>query len=145
MGWRLEPEGDYFHIFGDDRNIAGYLDPDYGRAGREEDQDEIREDAAGPRPVPGAFLMVPMVKFGIFEDRQLDVRTLQGRLDLVGRRVLAWRDLLENLGTEHWIGVSHTDTDMLAVTIRLRFAAPVPLRRTPSSRRWGLCSIGCTD
>lgn len=129
MAWKLEQEGDYFRIYGDDKNVAGYLDPDYGLAGQEDDQDKIDRMLKRHDAVPGAFLMVPMVKFSIFDVERLDVRSLQARMVSAADRIATWRALLDDLGNVHWIGISHTDTDMLAVTIGLRFPSPAPLRK----------------
>jgi len=123
MGWKLEEEEDYFKIYDVKKNIAGYLDPDYGDA----DHARIERMLKNQDPVLGAFLMLPMVKFGIFDSGYKDVQSLRAKLEEALARTDAWRDFLVSRNTGHSIGVSHTDHDMLSVTIPVRFSRPVPL------------------
>ena len=132
MMWRLELEENYFHIYDSKKDIAGYLDPDYGNVQPEDEQDRIIERMLKERDtVQGAFLMLPMVKFGVFDVEHLDVSSLQGQIRTADARVAAWRGFLDGRGgIPHWIHVSHTDQDMLAVTIPIRFSRPTPLKES---------------
>ncbi len=123
MKWKLEEEEDYFKIYDSKKNVAGYLDPDYGKAG----QDTIDAMLKNHEFVRSAFLMLPMVKFGIFDSERMQVHELHSRLENALARTDAWRNCLGKLGAPHWIGVSHTDHDMLSITIPIAFSEPVPL------------------
>lgn len=128
--WQLDREEDYFRIYDTRRNVAGYLDPDYGGIDSEDQDLIINRMLENHEAVHGAFLMLPMVKFGIFESQNLNVQSLQERMTSASTRVAAWRDFLDSLDSDHWIGVSHTDQDMLAVTLPVKFSRPTPLSET---------------
>lgn len=129
MMWRLEQEDNCFYIYDSKKNVAGYLDPDFGNIKDDEDV-VIERMLRNGDAVMGAFLMLPMVKFEIFNEKYLGIERLQECIESAGDRVSQWRNVLDGMGVKnHWIHVSHTDQDMLAVTIPVSFSSPTPLRK----------------
>ena len=134
MSWRLAlDEEDYFRIYDSKKMVAGYFDPDYGDPLPKDRRDEIIESMLKNHDaVRGGLIMVPMVKFGLF-DTDLDVA-----IDAVDANVLRvhghlgkWREFLQRMGClrRHSVRISHTDQDMLTVTFPVRFQRPIPLEK----------------
>ena len=75
--------------------------------------------------------MLPLVKFGIFEDgKEMNLVYLEQQLQQVYTRIMAWKNLVTEKGIEHHkILISHTDHDMLSITLGIIFASPVPLEK----------------
>ena len=127
--WSLDQEEDYFRIYDSKKQIAGYLDPDYEGAQRGEEK-EIEDMLKDKDPVPGCFVMFPMVKFDIFSNEGIGVDSLKERLSMAIKRVTAWRDFLEEIKMPpHSIQTSHTDQDMLSITISIVFDRPTRLQK----------------
>ena len=130
--WKLELEGDYFRIFDSQKNIAGYFEPDYGEIFPKEKQEEIIENMLKNHDkIPGGFLMVPMVKFGIFgSEYESDIDNLESQITNASNRIAKWKVLLSEVHNQHhWIHVSHTDQDMLSITFPIKFSNPKPLEK----------------
>lgn len=129
--WKLDKDEDYFRIFDKSRNIAGYFVPDYGDIFPEERAPEIIEVMhKNHDKVPGGYLTVPMVKFGVFGSNQdLDVLYLHSQLDSAIQRVDAWKEFLLENQMQHAIRISHTDQDMLSLTFPIKFKEGVPLEK----------------
>ena len=91
--WKLDREDDYFRIYDSNKDIAGYFDPDFGELfPKEQEQELIEKMHKNHEKIPGGFLMVPMVKFGIFEpDKQMNFDQLQGLIDNVKDRLSKWK------------------------------------------------------
>ena len=81
--------------------------------------------------IPGGFLMVPMVKFGIFDnENEAKIDEIEQKLDDVKQRISQWKKFLEENKNEfHAILVSHTDQDMLSITFPIKFDLPVSLEK----------------
>ena len=61
-------EEEFFRIFDSKKDIVGYFDPDYGELFPKEKESEIIDQMhKNHDKIPGGFLMVPLVKFGIFD------------------------------------------------------------------------------
>ncbi|HSD04755.1 MAG TPA: hypothetical protein VLB45_03270 [Nitrosopumilaceae archaeon] len=132
MKWKLEREDEFFKIFDENKNIAGYFDPEYGEIRPEHKVYEIIEEMHKRHDkISGGYLMVPMVKFGVFGgDREIDLDLLQTKIDEVKKRVTRWQEfILHKKNSQHKIGVSHTDSDMLSITFPISFTVPVPLEK----------------
>jgi len=73
--------------------------------------------------------MVPMLKFGIFDsDYESNIAGLQKQIDLVNERLFKWKEFLsETNNHSHSIRISHTDQDMLSITMPFKFSKPTPL------------------
>ena len=130
--WKIEQEEDYFRIYDSHKDVAGYFDPDYGELFPKEKEAEIIEKMhKNHDTISGGYLMVPMVKFGIFDpDGEMNFDVLEKQLDLVNERLSRWKDFI--LGTKsnsHSIRVSHTDQDMLSIIFRIKFEKPTPLEK----------------
>ena len=130
--WKLEREDDYFRIYDSNKDIAGYFDPDYGELFPKEQEEELIEKMHKTHEkIHGGFLMVPMVKFGIFEaDIQMNFDKLQGLIDNAQERISKWKNFISETGNNfHSIQVSHTDHDMLSITFPVKFNPPLPLEK----------------
>lgn len=68
MLWKLDLDEEYFRIYDSKKMIAGYFDPDYGEIFPKNKSDEIiSQMLKNHDKIPGGFIMVPMVKFGLFD------------------------------------------------------------------------------
>ena len=131
MQWKLEREGTYFKIYDENKNIAGYFDPEYGDIFPEHKINEIIEEMHKKNEkIPGGYLMVPMIKFEVFHDQEIGLDYLQRRIDDVKGRITKWKDfILNQKNSDHKIQVSHTDADMLSITFPIHFDFPVSLEK----------------
>ena len=132
MQWKLEREGDYFRIFDENKNVAGYFAPEYGDIFPEEKIDEVIEEMHNKHEkIPGGYLLLPMVKFGIFSlASEMELDYLKVRLDEARDRILWWQKFIASQKNQnHKIRVSHTDPDMLSITFPISFNTPVPLEK----------------
>ena len=132
MQWKLEREGDYFRIFDEKKNIAGYFAPEYGNIYPEEKIDEVIEEMHQKHEkIPGGYLLLPMVKFGIFSlDNEIELNYLEARIDEARDRILWWHKFIASQTNQnHKIRVSHTDPDMLSINFPILFNAKIPLEK----------------
>jgi hypothetical protein len=132
MQWRLEREGDYFRIYDENKNIAGYFAPEYGDIFPQEKADEVIEEMHKKHEkIPGGYLLLPMIKFGIFSlDNEIEMDYLEARMDEARDRILWWQKFIASQKNQnHKIRVSHTDPDMLSITFPISFVTPVPLEK----------------
>ena len=130
--WKLEREEDYFRIFDSKKDIAGYFDPDYGEIfPKEKEQEIIDQMHKNNDKIPGGFLMIPMVKFGIFDtDNEMSIDVLENQISQVQNRLSQWRGFLQQNRMElHGIRVSQTDQDMLSITFPIKFDVPCQLEK----------------
>ena len=132
MQWKLEREGDYFRIYDENKNIAGYFAPEYGEIFPQEKADEVIEEMHKKHEkIPGGYLLLPMVKFGIFSlDNEIELNYLEARIDEVRDRILWWQKFIASQKNQnHKIRVSHTDPDMLSITFPVSFSLPISLEK----------------
>jgi hypothetical protein len=130
--WKIEREEEFFRIFDSKKDIVGYFDPDYGELFPKEKESEIIDQMhKNHDKIPGGFLMVPMVKFRIFDnDNEAKINEIQLKIDDVKQRISQWKNfLLETKNEFHSIRVSHTDQDMLSITFPIKFDFPVSLEK----------------
>lgn len=126
--WRFDLEEGYAYWIRDrDRNVAGYFDPDYG-ADPDEDADAIERMHKDSATIKGGFLTLPMVKLGVFATVPVRADFLEQHVSGALERIRAWCAVLDGLG-DHHISISHTDEDMLTVTLAIGFDPPVPLEK----------------
>ena len=127
--WKLEREEDYFKIYDENKNIAGYFDPEYGEIFPEHKINEIIEQMHKNHDrIPGGHLMVPMVKFEMFnDDQEMNFDFLSKRLDAAKERIMRWQKFISCQQLNHRIRVSHTDQYMLSITFPISFPTPVKL------------------
>lgn len=124
--WTMDQDETYFRIFDSQKYIAGYFDPLYGD---NVDDDTIELMLKRKDSVRGGFLVVPMIKFGLFDsDLSIDIDTLKTRLESVNKSFARWHNyILAKNPPFHIVRISHTDQDMLTMTIPVRFSKPVRL------------------
>ena len=133
MQWKLDREGDYFRIFDENKNIAGYFAPEYGDIFPEEKINEVVEEMHKKHEkIPGGYLILPMVKFGIFSlDNEIDLDYVEARIDEARDRILWWHKFITSQKNQnHKIRVSHTDPDMLSITFPISFKTLLPLEKS---------------
>ena len=133
MQWKLEREGDYFRILDEKKNIAGYFAPEYGDIFPQEKADEVIEEMHKKHEkIPGGYLLLPMIKFGIFSlDNEIELDYLEARIDEARDRILLWQKFIASQKNQnHKIRVSHTDPDMLSITFPISFTMPVSLEKS---------------
>jgi hypothetical protein len=131
--WKLDLDGEYFRIFDSKKLIAGYFDPDYGDIFPNENSGEIISQMLKDHDtILGGFLMVPMVKFRLFDsDLDIDIEALDAQVNRVVLHLKKWRDFISKTNnTDHSIRISHTDQDMLTITFPITFSKPTSLDKT---------------
>lgn len=128
--WKLELEDYFFKIYDKNKDIAGYFDPDYGQIhSPETEYEQIQQMHKDASLIAGGFLVIPMVKFHIFDEKAFGIDHLSRHLEEARRRVDSWHAYVANNPYTHTITVSHTDPDMLSITLGVRFAVPVRLAK----------------
>ena len=128
--WKLELDDEFFRIYDSKKMIAGYFDPEYGDIHPKENSTEIISNMLKNHDkIPGGFLMVPMVKFGLFDtDLNVNISELETQVDRVQTHLRKWNDFISQTNSHtHFIGISHTDQDMLTITFPIKFSKPVAL------------------
>ncbi len=128
--WKLDLEEGYFRIYDSKKLIAGYFDPDYGDIFPKENSEEIiSQMLKNYDKIPGGFIMVPMVKFGLFDtDLEADIDKVETQVTSVLDRLKRWREFLSKKNLKiHFVRISHTDQDMLTITFPVKFSKPTPL------------------
>jgi len=133
LSWRLDLDEDYFRIYDSKKMVMGYFDPDYGDIVPEDKRDEIIETMLKNHDtVMGGAVMVPMVKFALFDrDLDTDINAVQNNVQRVNLHIDKWKKFLTTVGciSLHSIRISHTDQDMLTITFPVRFPKPLPLEK----------------
>lgn len=131
--WKVERESHYFKIYDKRKNIAGYFAPEYGDIYPEEKADEIMEQMhKRHEKIKSGYLMIPMIKFGIFnEGQEMSLEYIAKQIDDVKTRLTYWAEFISNNDMKQYkIMVSHTDHDMLSITLHLVFPTPVALEKS---------------
>ncbi len=130
MLWKLESDDDFFRIYDSKKMIAGYFDPDYGDAFQKSNsEDVVLSMLKNHDDVLGGTIMVPFVKFGLFDsDLNSTLTEVEENVSQVNTRLQRWRDFLSETNCQsHSIRISHTDQDMLTITFPIIFSKPVSL------------------
>lgn len=128
--WKLDLDEEYFRIFDSNKLIAGYFDPDYGDIYPKENSEEIiSQMLKNHDKITRGFIMVPMVKFGLFDsDLETNLDTVETQVNSVLDRLSRWRKFLSKTNLKiHYVRISHTDQDMLTITFPFKFSKPTPL------------------
>ena len=133
--WKLELDEEYYRIFDSKKMVAGYFDPDYGDIFSRKDSAELVEAMLKNHdPVGGGVVMVPLVKFHLF-DTDLDTTLAYVDEQVVRARdhLQKWMGIIYEAGLQqnHSVRISHTDQDMLTISFPVSFARPVPLDAKP--------------
>ena len=134
LHWKLDLEDDFFRIYDSKKMVAGYFDPDYGDLfPREDHEEKIADMIKNHDKVPGGLIMVPLVKFGLFDtDLEVVLDHVKENVERVLVHIKKWENLLKDIKQDrHIVRISHTDQDMLTITFPVRFTEPTPLDRDP--------------
>jgi len=138
--WKLELEDSYFKIYDDRKTIVGYFAPEYGEIYPEDRADQvIQEMLKRHDKIKGGYMMLPLVKFGIFEEgKEMNLDYIQKQLVEANNRLALWKNLMVKIAImHHKILVSHTDHDMLSITLGIIFASPVSLEKSDLQNELG--------
>ena len=128
--WKLDLDEEFYRIYDSKKMVAGYFDPDYGDIYPKENSDEIiSQMLKNHEKILGGFLMVPLVKFGLFDtDLNVHISKLESQLKRVQVHLDKWNDFISKTDNHsHSIRISHTDQDMLTITFPIKFSEPTPL------------------
>ena len=120
--WKLDLEDYFYKIYDSNKQIAGYFDPDYGKIHSSDDEfEQIQQMHKNADKIARGFLTLPMVKFGIFNEKSLQMDSLQNQIEQTKLRIEHWQNYVNSFPYDHTITVSHTDPDMLSITFEVRF------------------------
>ena len=133
VSWKLEFEDGYFRIYDSKKLITGYFDPDYGDLSKiKNPEDVILSKIKNHDSVLGGMIMIPLVKFQLFDtDLNTTISKVQENMSRVSIHLKKWESFLSNINnTSHYVGISHTDQDMLTVTFPIIFSKPTTLEKS---------------
>ena len=128
--WKLESDEDFFRIYDSKKLVAGYFDPDYGDIFPKSNSEEIISSMLKNHDkILGGTMMVPFVKFGLFDsDLDTTLTNVEEQVSQVNERLQRWKNFLSETNRQsHSIRISHTDQDMLTIAFQIRFSKPTPL------------------
>ena len=131
--WKLEFEDGYFRIFDSKKLVAGYFDPDYGDLSKVKNpEDVILSKIKNRDTVLGGMIMIPLVKFKLFDtDLNSSLSEVKQNVSRVSIHLEKWDTFFSKINnTSHFIGISHTDQDMLTVTFPITFSKPTSLEKS---------------
>jgi len=131
--WKLEFEEGYFRIFDSKKLVAGYFDPDYGDLSAVKNpEDIIMSKIKNHDKVLGGMIMIPLVKFKLFDtDLNTTLSEVKQNVSRVSTHLQKWTVFLSTINnTSHFIGISHTDQDMLTMTFPVKFSKPTSLEKS---------------
>ena len=133
VSWKLEFEDGYFRIFDSKKLVAGYFDPDYGDlSAAKNPEDIILSKIKNHDEVLGGMIMIPLVKFKLFDtDLNTTLSEVKQNISRVSIHLQKWDAFLSEINnTSHFIGISHTDQDMLTMTFPVKFSKPTTLEKS---------------
>ena len=131
--WTLDLDEEFYRIYDSKKMIAGYFDPDYGEIYPKENTEEIiSQMIKNQDKIIGGFLMIPLVKFRLFDtDLDIDITELQSQVSRVATHLCKWNSFITKTNNHvHSIRISHTDQDMLTITFPIRFVEPTRLNKS---------------
>ena len=131
--WKLEFEDGYYRIFDSKKLVAGYFDPDYGDLSKVKNpEDVILSKIKNRDTVLGGMIMIPLVKFKLFDtDLNSSLSEVKQNVSRVSIHLEKWDTFFSKINnTSHFIGISHTDQDMLTVTFPITFSKPTSLEKS---------------
>ena len=133
VSWKLEFEDGYFRIFDSKKLVTGYFDPDYGDlSAAKNPEDIILSKIKNHDEVLGGMIMIPLVKFKLFDtDLNTTLSEVKQNISRVSTHLQKWDAFLSEINNiSHFIGISHTDQDMLTVTFPVKFSKPTTLEKS---------------
>ena len=133
VSWKLEFDDGYFRIFDSKKLVAGYFDPDYGDlSAAKNPEDIILSKIKNHDEVLGGMIMIPLVKFKLFDtDLNTTIYEVKKNVSRVSIHLQKWDSFLSEINnTSHFIGISHTDQDMLTMTFPVKFSKTTTLEKS---------------
>ena len=133
LSWKLDFEDGYFRIIDSKKLITGYFDPDYGDLSKiKNPEDIILSKIKNHDSVLGGMIMIPLVKFQLFDtDLNTTISKVQQNMVRVSVHLKKWESFFSEINTlVHFVGISHTDQDMLTVTFPIKFSKPTILEKS---------------
>ena len=133
VSWKLDFEDGYFRIFDSKKLVAGYFDPDYGDlSAAKNPEDIILSKIKNHDDVLGGMIMIPLVKFKLFDtDLNTTLYEVKKNVSRVSTHLQKWDTFLSEINnTSHFIGISHTDQDMLTMTFPIKFSKLTTLEKS---------------
>jgi len=130
MLWKLESDEGYFRIYDSKKLIAGYFDPDYGDIFPKDNSEElIFSMLKNHDNILGGILMVPLVKFRLFDtDLDTSLTNIESQVNRVNEHLQKWKLFISEMKYDwHSVRISHTDQDMLTISFQIKFLKPTPL------------------
>ena len=130
--WKLESDEDFFRIYDSKKLVAGYFDPDYGDIFPKSNSEEIISSMLKNHDkIMGGVMMVPLVKFGLFDtDLDTTLTKVEEQVTRVNEHLQKWKNFLSETNRQvHSIRISHTDQDMLTIAFQIKFSKPIPLEK----------------
>lgn len=130
MLWKLESDEGYFRIYDSKKLIAGYFDPDYGDIFPKDNSEEIIFSMLKNHDhILGGILMVPLVKFRLFDtDLNTSLTNVESQVNRVNEHLQKWKLFMSTMKYDwHSVRISHTDQDMLTIAFKIIFLKPTPL------------------
>ncbi|MEM2855675.1 MAG: hypothetical protein QW416_01025 [Candidatus Nitrosocaldaceae archaeon] len=126
---KIEREEMYFKIYDDNNYLLAYFQPEYGNIQPKEKELEIidRMIKEGEKIEEG-LLYLPMLKFNLREG-ELDIYTVRELIEAALNKINTWIECLKSIEEikNVRVVVSHTDPDMLALLLDLRFREAIRL------------------
>ena len=133
VSWKLDFEDGYFRIFDSKKLVAGYFDPDYGDlSAAKNPEDIILSKIKNHDEVLGGIIMIPLVKFKLFDtDLNTTLYEVKKNVSRVSTHLQKWDTFLSEINnTSHFIGISHTDQDILTMTFPVKFSKLTTLEKS---------------
>ena len=133
INWKLDFEDGYYRIFDSSKLITGYFDPDYGDLSSfKNPEDVILSKIKQHEKISGGMIMIPLVKFRLFDtDLNTTLSNVQQNVSRVSEHLQKWDSFLTKINnSSHFIGISHTDQDMLTMTFPVTFSKPIILEKS---------------
>jgi len=131
--WKLDFEDGYYRIFDPSKLITGYFDPDYGDLSSFKNPDDvILSKIKNHEKISGGMIMIPLVKFKLFDtDLNTNLSTVQKNVSRVSEHLKKWDSFLFEINTSrNFVGISHTDQDMLTISFPIKFLKLTPLDKS---------------
>ena len=131
--WQLDFEDGCFRIFDSNKLITGYFDPNYGDLSKiKNPEDVISSKIKNHDSVLGGMIMIPLVKFQLLDTAlNTTISKVQQNMSRVSIHLKKWESFLSEINnTLHFVGISHTDQDMLTVTFPIKFSKRTPLEES---------------
>ncbi|RMF30631.1 MAG: hypothetical protein D6752_03700 [Candidatus Nitrosothermus koennekii] len=126
---KVEQEEVHFKIFDDNNYLLAYFQPDYGNIYPKKREEEIIQNMIkNKEEITEGLLYLPMLKFNIGEE-EYDIEVIKQLLELALAKLNGWINTLREIEEIKSVRVvkSHTDPDMLALLLDIKFKEPVRL------------------